>query len=514
MYSLAALFLAVFLIAMNGTNHSTPTPVWHLTLVDALDRVARERSDALALTDARRSLSWAKLAYESSRFAYVLADRGVAWGDRVALLLENRVELPALIYACWRLGAVPVSLGVGPDGQVAAALALSNARALVCSRLSKDLAMSSSDAPCLDLDDDHQLHGSTTLSTEPAPGADALLLFTSGSTATPKGVRVSHEAMVRSAEFQRRYLAVDGARDRTALFLPLSRRMGLNAIFAHLAAGAEVAIVPPRDFAVAAMTGVTGLSLAPAHFQVLIDRQLLGSDQLPELRYIRVGAGRLDRTAAIRLQAERPGLEVMGTYGMTESGEITLLAGDALHGEPDSVGHPVEDVRVVIVGPDGASLPNGEVGEIAIVSPRLMIGYLGEEPRDREAPFRTGDRGAIHRDGSLRFVGRKEDHIKLSLGLSIELGGLADWLARVEGVKEVVAIGAPDAQLGEAAYVFAVPVSPETFDVETLWAAARSYLPPFALPREIRLLAELPLSTSGKVDRRALGEMISKKQMS
>jgi acyl-coenzyme A synthetase/AMP-(fatty) acid ligase len=120
----------------------------------------------------------------------------------------------------------------------------------------------------------------------------------------------------------------------------------------------------------------------------------------------------------------------------------------------------------------------------------------------------------MYPDGSLRFVGRREDHVKLNFGLSIELGGLAAWLARVDGVKEVVAIGAPDAELGEAAYVFAVAANPEAFEVEALWAAARAYLPPPALPRAITLLTELPVSASGKVDRRALSEMISKQAAS
>src|SRR5262249_28352550 len=152
---------------------------------------------------------------------------------------------------------------------------------------------------------------------------------------------------------------------------------------------------------------------------------------------------------------------------------------------------PCADLDVRVMDANGASVPDGEVGEVAVSGPRMMTGYLADQsPRDPTAWFPTGDRGAFDATGHLQFLGRKKDLIKVA-GVSVDLNALADWLRRVAGVDEAVAIGMPDPLLGEAAYAFVVPSPGGTLERKKLWEACRSALPQAAMPKAIHVVAEI-----------------------
>ncbi len=315
---------------------------------------------------------------------------------------------------------------------------------------------------------------------EPVEDGDALVVATSGTTGEPKGVILTHAAVEASARATSTYLAVDPARDRWLACLPLAHVGGLSVVTRALVTGTPVEIhhrFAEEDVRSAARDrGATLVSLVPVSLArlglegaTLFRAIVLGGQQPP--------AGRPSNTVA--------------TYGMTETGSGVVYEGVALEGV---------EVRI-------------EAGEVWIRCPMLLRAYRdGTDPKTPDGWFATGDAGDLDSTGRLRVHGRLDD-VVISGGENIWPAQVEAVLGRHRSVLDVAVGGRPDAQWGSrvVAYVVLSPVVQGTEPAAILGdlrELVKERLSPFAAPRELVVVAELPRTEIGKVRRAELASLV------
>lgn len=326
----------------------------------------------------------------------------------------------------------------------------------------------------------------------------ALLLSTSGSTGSPKLVRLSRANLDANAEAIASYLEIR-ATDRAVTSLPLAYCYGLSVINSHLTRGASVvltdrSVIDQEFWELLSRTRATSFAGVPYTFD-LLDRVGFADMSLPHLRYITQAGGRLE-PATVRRYAElgqRDGWQLFVMYGQTEAtARMAYLPAALASVRPDSIGVPI---------PGGAlrldPLPDAEpdVGELVYTGPNVMLGYA-EAPADLAlgrsiSELRTGDLGRRGDDGLLEIIGRRSEHLKI-VGHRVDPRALEDLVER-QGA-HACAVGTDDELV-----VFTEPGGPS--DLE---ARIRRTLPLPAHAVRVATLSELPRLGNGKVDREAM----------
>jgi acyl-CoA synthetase (AMP-forming)/AMP-acid ligase II len=370
-----------------------------------------------------------------------------------------------------------------------------------------DAALSDAALPDGDLDGDPEM--------APADATDpAWLLFTSGTTAAPKGAVLTHRSILAAVAASTAARPVPD--DDVYLFpFPLCHVAGYNVVHRHAHARPVVLVDgfdPQAVCAAVAAEHVTSTSLAATMLASLLDHVDAdpgARDQLGSLRSIAYGAAPMP-TALMRRAVDRLGVELTQGYGMTElSGNAVFLDPDAhrrgLAGEERllrAAGRPAPGVEVRIADADDRTLPDGEVGEILVRAPQVMTGYW-DDPEATAAALRggwlhTGDVGLLDDEGLLHVVDRSKDVI-ITGGENVSSREVEDALHAAPGVARVAVVGVPDPTWGENVCAIVVTTADGTFDADELVAAARARLAGFKVPRHVVVVDDLPVNTAGKV---------------
>lgn len=342
----------------------------------------------------------------------------------------------------------------------------------------------------------------------PPPDAPAYLCFTSGTTGEPKGVAATHWKTVDHARASAAALG-QGPDERHTLLHSLSLGSGRATLFRALLSGGSLL---PRRVAVEGVAdlrrwleveGATVLFCSPTLYRTFL-ATLDPLDPIRTLRVVRLVGERVlpdDLTTFKRHFA--PGTRFVNAYSITEVGNVTVNV--LTHDSPVpadilAVGYPLPGRRVRIVDEHGEVLPPGVPGEIAVETARDP--NAGSPTRPGPHVFRTGDLGRMDPDGCLYHLGRLDFQVKIR-GYRVELEGVEATLLRAPGVSQSAVVARPNA-LGELALVAYAAGNRELIDPERLRAFAGSQLPAGSLPGRFVVLDALPLTPSGKVDRRAL----------
>ena len=304
---------------------------------------------------------------------------------------------------------------------------------------------------------------------EPVADGDALVVATSGSTGSPKGVVLTHDAVAASAEATSRRLAVS-ADDHWLACLPLSHVGGLSVVTRALHAGTRLTVLPGFD--------VEAVERSDASLVSLVSTVLPRIDA-SRFRTIVLGGG--------RPPADRPANTVT-TYGMTETGSGVVYDGVAL-----------DTVEVELAAPtDG-----GSDGEIRLRGPMLLRCYRdGSDPKDQDGWLPTGDLGRREADGRLHVVGRRGDLV-ITGGENVWPEAVEAALADHPAVAEVMVRGVDDPEWGQAVEAVVVPVPGTTPTLRALRDHVKRAHPSFLAPRSLRLVDALPRTSLGKVRRSA-----------
>jgi len=487
-----------------------------------LSRAARARPDHPALITPHRTWSYRELEERVAFRAGQLLNAGLQPGDHLGIWMSNEPAFVELVHAATLLGCPLVILNARlTPSELAPLLDRARPRLLIhadalCSAAHAATQNGSGGTRPLAVSElDQESAAALPRSQTRIHGLDHAILFTSGTTGTPKGVRLSlaqHEASARATAAR---LGVS-SQDRWLLCMPVYHIGGL-AILLRAALFATSVMLHER-FDVDTVThallhqSVSHVSLVPTMLARLLERapQL----QPPEtLRCVLLGGGPIAHELVAR--ALSLGWPLCGTYGMTEaaSGIATTHPGDSdLTWLP-----PLPHTELSIVDSEGRPVPAGVAGEICVRGPQIMSGYLGSPAltleRLREGWLHTGDMGELDARGRLRILDRRTDLI-VSGGENIYPAEVENVLLKHPRVSEVALIGLPDPHWGQRAVAVVVERGTDTpisslLESELLELCARE-LAGYKRPRTIMRWSEpLPRTASGKLQRDVLRRQVS-----
>lgn len=459
-----------------------------------LDKATAETPDACAVRDASGWWSYRETVERSHAVAAWLRSRGVRRGDRVLVQWPTDRRLVALLYGVSRAGAVLVP--VNPDTRPfhVDAIVADAEPALTLFADDRDVAWKGIE----------EFRG-VAETTDIAPDELAVLVFTSGSTAVPKGVMLPHAQVV----FATRALVAElGYRADDVVFcrFPVSWDYGLYKVLMCAAAGCEIVLAGDEsDLVLLRRIRAVGATIVPivpslaTMIGTLTDREAEPPGGNRVRMFTNTGAA-LPASVADRLREAFPGAVVVRQYGQTECKRITVMPPEAEQHRPDSVGRPIRGTRVLILDPDGQEVPIGRSGEIVVAGPHVMPGYWRRpeltartfrlDPATGERRLHTGDYGALDAEGFLYFHGRVDDMFKRK-GIRMSTVEIEAAAMDIPGVRAAGAV--PPSGDRDLAICVEGELAPHT----VLRELARR-LEPAKVPALCRVVDTFPLTAHGK----------------
>lgn len=445
-------------------------------------------TEVLAFGD--RSYRRSELDALAGGLARDLRARGVGAGDRVAVMSSNRPEFIIAVQAIWALGAAAVLISPAwKHGEVQHALSVTATRHAV-----GDSPVLADQLPMRDVNE--PIHPAEPVTSEPDPDADAVLVFSSGTTGMPKAVRHTHRSFGAGVEHWQAALGMT-ASDRMQIVTPPSHILGLLNIATALKAGAWMRLHPRFDIDtllehIGTDRITIEMAVAPIALAIASHPELERFD-LSSLRYIMWCATPVTQSVADAV-TRRTGVGWISAYGTSEIPVIACCPLD--EARLDTVGKPVPGVEVRIA----------DAGEIQVRSASTMAGYLPDSDTAAafaEGWYRTGDLGVLDGDGWLRITDRTKEMIKVR-AFQVAPAEVEAVLLGHPAVRDCAVFGVPDGLNGEAviAAVVADPAVPE----EELTALVGERLASYKRPRDIVFVPEVPRLPSGKALRRVLKE--------
>ncbi|HTQ81608.1 MAG TPA: amino acid adenylation domain-containing protein, partial [Thermoanaerobaculia bacterium] len=514
--------------------------VWNGAVHQRFAAAARRFPDRPALCDPRGVWTYREIDVRSRRLATALVEDGIGPGEIVAVYAQRGAELPVALLGILRAGAAFLILDAShPEARLRDVLRRAGPRGWI------ELAPAGTPPPAiaeeitgacrlrLDLgtpDEPGDEGGATGARQDAAvaPGQLAYLVFTSGSTGHPKGILGSHGPLGHFFDWYAATFAV-GPEDRFSMLSGLGHDPLLRDVFVPLGLGAALCIPAagatrePRDLLrFLASQEVSVAHLTPALSQLLVAAaESTGDAPLGALRYAFFAGDRLRRGDVARLRQLARGAAAVNFYGTTETPQamaffpVSTEEPEEVGSESVPVGRGIEGVQVLVWNPARGLAGFWERGEIAIRTPHLALGYLGDEgetaerfvanlatadPSDRV--YRTGDLGSYLPDGNVQFLGRADRQVSVR-GFRVEPAEIEAALARHEAIREALVALREEGGSGRlTAYVVArlgAAVEPAR-----LRRFLSGLLPDAMIPAAFVLLDAIPLTPNSKVDWRAL----------
>jgi amino acid adenylation domain-containing protein len=496
---------------------------------ERFEEQTRRTPAAVAVRYEHESLTYGELNEQANRLAHHLRTLGVKPDALVALCLERSLELVVAVLAVLKAGGAYVPLDPEyPAERLAFVLGDCGASVLVTQdRLLDHFAEPAPAVVCLDRD--HSLLAQESAANPPPaarPENLAYVIYTSGSTGQPKGVLVEHRNVARLFTATDAWFA-PGPQDTWTLLHSYAFDFSVWEIWGALLHGGTLVVVPPwttrSPDALAQLLveeGATVLNVTPSLFMTAMDELLAVKDRL-SLRLVIFGGEALHTRLLApwyeRVPEDRP--QLVNMYGITETSvHVTyrpLTAADARRdGSP--IGRPIPDLDLYVLDAKLKPVPPGVAGELFVGGAGVARGYLNRpelnEQRFIASPFgvgrlyRTGDRARTSTDGELLFEGRLDDQVKIR-GFRIELGEVQAALAGDAAVAECAVLADSEGPGDTRLTAYVVPAGHATDPASLradLRARLRDKLPEYMVPSSLTLLDALPLTTNGKLDRRAL----------
>jgi acyl-CoA synthetase (AMP-forming)/AMP-acid ligase II len=506
-----------------------------LNLGFAFTRNARLNPQGLACFAGARSLSWSQVNDRACRLANLMIERcGVARGDRVAVLVSNRIEVVELVGGCAKAGAVYVGLNFRlGEPEYTDIFANCTPKVILADAELAPMARRISDGSVvvIDIDDpaeyEHQLSESSPAAPETerqvGPEDDFCIVYSSGTTGRPKGILFDVAATLQHAAVAvTEYELTD--QTRWLIAIPHNSSMQITIAPLVLLGGAigfadSRGFKPERFAEKVRANAVTHTFLVPTMLIRLLESSV-DAATVPTLRTIGYGSAPIapDRVQAL---VDRFGPVFVQLYGMAEIASIGTMLRKSDHaaaaaGRSDlfaTCGKESMTVMVRLVDDGGNDVPAGQPGEIVFGTPYTMVGYYREPERTAEALvdgwLHSGDIGQFTEDGYLKIVGRKKDLI-IRGGFNIAPTEIENVLTLHEHVLEAAVVGLVDPEWGEAIAAVIVArdtIAPSTAELQD-WCRNQG-LPSIKIPERIEVWPDLPRNAVGKVTKPQVREQLS-----
>jgi long-chain acyl-CoA synthetase len=484
-------------------------------LTDAAERDAA--ADALKLDDA--VLSYGLLDAGAARIAGLLAERGVGPGDRVGVMLPNVPYFAVVYYGILRLGAVVVPMNVLLKAREAGFyLSDPGARVVFAWHDFADAARTGAEEAGAELilvepGGFEQLVAGAPAREEVADrdGDDtAVILYTSGTTGTPKGAELTHDNLRRNAAIARGLFDL-GADAVTLGALPLFHSFGQTcALNATITAGGTLTLIPRFDpgkaLEIIERDRVSVFEGVPTMYAAMLHHPGADGFDTSSLRVCASGGSAMP-VEVMRAFEEQFGCKVLEGYGLSETSPVASFNHPDRDRKPGSIGTPIEGVEMRVVDEQGAEVPEGEVGEIVIRGHNVMKGYWerpeATEDAIRDGWFSTGDMARIDEDGYFFIVDRKKDLI-IRGGYNVYPREVEEILYEHPAVREVAVVGLPHDDLGEEVGAAVALKDGHDATAQELQAYARDNVAAYKYPRRVWFVDELPKGPTGKILKREI----------
>jgi len=482
------------------------------------DSVARD-PDRVALKLDDLEVSYRLLDEGSARVAGMLRERGVGPGDRVGVMLPNVPYFAVVYYGILRLGAIVVPMNVLLKGrEVAFYCRDPESKVLFAWHGFADAAQQGAGEAGTEVvmvapGEFEQL----VAAVEPVrelverdPSDTAVILYTSGTTGTPKGAELTHDNLRRNADCSRG-LFDTGPDDVVLGALPLFHSFGQTcALNATIAAGGLLTLIPRFDpgkaLEIMQRDRVTIFEGVPTMYGAMLHHPERGRFDLSSLRVCASGGAAMP-VEVMRGFEEAFGCQVLEGYGLSETSPVASFNHPDRPSKPGSIGTPIAGVDMKVVDDDGKDLPAGEVGEIVIRGHNVMKGYWKRPDATadaiRDGWFHTGDMARVDEDGYFFIVDRKKDLI-IRGGYNVYPREVEEVLYEHPAVREAAVVGVPHDEWGEEVGAAVALKDGEHVTADELRAYVKENVASYKYPREIWFVDELPKGPTGKILKREI----------
>jgi amino acid adenylation domain-containing protein len=484
--------------------------------------------EATALVCEDLELTYAELNARANRLAHLLRRRGLVSNACVGICTERSAEAIISLLGILKAGGAYVPLNPEhPTARLILQLSQSNVSILITNRIAQDVSLEF-DGEIIDLEREQELLLAEPDINPPSSSVAASLayvIYTSGSSGVPKGVAVSHQALVNYTQFILRRLQVKEPL-HFATVSTITADLGNTCIFPALVSGGCLHLIS-HDVAMEGMLfsryvskrPIDVLKIVPSHLSALLSAESNG-DILPR-KYLILGGEALSWELVDRISQTNPACEIINHYGPTETtvGSLTFsIKTDVISDRSLTapIGQPISNTKVYILNPHLKLVPTGLGGELYIGGAGLSVGYLNQpmETAARFVPnpfsdepgarlYRTGDLTRYLPDGNIEFLGRIDNQVKVR-GFRVELAEVEAVLLTHSQVRQAVVIAEAAAADSQRLLGYVVASGSKPLGVDELRSFLGQHLPDYMIPSTFIFLKAMPLTSNGKIDRASL----------
>ncbi len=489
-------------------------------LAKVLTEAAEANPDGVAIKLDDIELSYAALDGASAHMAGLLKAKGIEPGDRVGVMLPNVPYFPVAYYGVLRAGGVVVPMNVLlKEREVRFYLEDPGAKLLVAWHGFADAAEAGAKEAGVECQlvtpgEFEQVVGAAAPETELAdrsPEDTAVILYTSGTTGTPKGAELTHANLLRNCLVAGGTLGEVGEDDVLLGALPLFHSFGqtctLNAGIAHRA---TISLIPKFDpdkaLEIIGRDRVTIFQGVPTMYNAMLCCPSADSADTSTLRLCMSGGAAMPEEVMRKFE-EKFGCKVLEGYGLSETSPVASFNHPDKERKAGSIGTPIEGVEMKVVDDDDGEVAQGEVGEIVIKGHNVMKGYWNRADATSEAIkdewFHSGDMARVDEDGYFFIVDRKKDLI-IRGGYNVYPREIEEVLYEHPAVQEAAVLGVPHDELGEEVGAAVVLAEGQDADADAIREYVKGQVAAYKYPRHVWFMDELPKGPTGKILKREI----------
>jgi acyl-CoA synthetase (AMP-forming)/AMP-acid ligase II len=469
-------------------------------------------SNRVALIENKCLHTYRDLREASARVVAELLHCGVKPGDRIGLLGNNSLFWVAAYLATFKLGAVAVPFAtVHPPEIIAAQQAFVECKVMCAERRLQRRFSAALNSTSLAFITEAVLEEAGPREWPDTPNwdtrQDAALMFTSGTTAQPRAVRITHRNIQANTSSIIEYLDL-GVTDRMMAILQFYYCFGASLLHTHLRVGGSLVLAnsfvyPEVVLDLMEATECTGFAGVPSTYQTLLRNSTFPKRQIKSLSKVQQAGGKLQNVLIQELVQAVPNGQVFVMYGQTEAtARLSYLPPELLSTKLGSIGRGIPGVTLRVLDESGVEVKPGEVGEIHAWGDNISPGYLNEPEANAQkfvdGVLYTGDLATLDEEGFIYVVDRKADFIK-SYGYRVSSQQVEGCIVELPEVVAAAVIGEPDLVRGEAIKAFVVLRNGSQLTAETIIGHCAARLASYMVPKDVVFIDQLPINAHGKI---------------